>query len=195
MGKDLMNRGEILQALKAIGFPIPTGVSDKQFHEIVHDFQRGYAFATLLTDGYAGPKTQEAIKHSRNNGGKCSPHFRYREFASKGNTDWTIKVHRYLVRGLEDLRDKVGHPIGITSGYRDVTHNRNVGGASNSQHVYGNAVDCDPDLKLADVRAVKRFSGIGIVKATGRVAHFDVRHKGPNTTGGTPNDPTVWYYG
>lgn len=189
-----MNRGEVLNLLRDIGFPIPGGVNEKQFHEIVYDFQRGYAFETLLTDGYAGPKTQAAIRHSRNNGGKCSPHFRFREFASKGNTDYTIKVHRYLVKSLEMLRDEVRHPIGVTSGYRDPAHNLAVGGASNSQHLYGNAIDVDPDLPLTVVKKVKRFSGIGIVRATGKVAHVDVRHKGPNTTNGSANDPTVWYY-
>lgn len=190
-----MNRGQILVALRDIGFPVPSGVTAKQYHEIITDFQRGYAFWTLLTDGYAGPKTERAIRHSLNHDGRCSPHFRYREFASKGNNDFTIKVHRYLVRSLEELRMKVGHPIGMDSGYRDPDHNKYVGGVSNSQHLYGNAIDPKPDLSLDDVRSVKRFSGIGIVKVTGRVAHVDVRHKGPNTTGGSPLDPTIWYYG
>lgn len=42
---------------------------------------------------------------------------------------------------LQPLRDAIGHPIQITSGYRSPKVNKAVGGASNSDHIYGYAAD------------------------------------------------------
>lgn len=42
---------------------------------------------------------------------------------------------------LDPLREKWGKPIIVTSGYRCQKLNRAVGGASKSQHLYGEAVD------------------------------------------------------
>ena len=42
---------------------------------------------------------------------------------------------------LEVLRERVGHPIVINSGYRSPQLNRKVGGAANSNHLTGCAVD------------------------------------------------------
>lgn len=45
---------------------------------------------------------------------------------------------------LEPIRIKYGKPIKITSGYRCPELNRKIGGARNSQHVYGSASDIKP---------------------------------------------------
>ena len=42
---------------------------------------------------------------------------------------------------LQPLRDKLGKPIIITSGYRCPRLNQAVGGVKNSQHLEGKAVD------------------------------------------------------
>lgn len=42
---------------------------------------------------------------------------------------------------LQPLRDMLGKPITITSGFRNKPLNQKVGGASNSQHLYGQAAD------------------------------------------------------
>ena len=42
---------------------------------------------------------------------------------------------------LQPLRDTLGKPITITSGFRNKLLNQKVGGASNSQHLYGQAAD------------------------------------------------------
>lgn len=44
---------------------------------------------------------------------------------------------------LERIRALVGKPISINSGYRNVTHNRRVGGSTNSQHMKGQAADIE----------------------------------------------------
>lgn len=124
-------------------------------------------------------------------GGRVSRYFALREFRSKGNGHAHAK--RELVLALDVYRAAAG-PTAIKSGYRDPAHNAAVGGAHSSQHMYGNAADVEPKLSEARVRGLRVFSGIGVVAATGRVAHVDVRHTGPNTTGGTVERPTVWLY-
>lgn len=189
-----MNTKEVQQALVKIGWPIVVdGSYGDKTHQAVLDFQRGFSPYDLLIDGQAGPQTQHALNVSLYFNGACGDGFFYREFKSKGN-GW-IKVHRDLVRGLVEYRRRYGTTI-IVSGYRDPAYNNSIpGAAKNSQHIYGNGSDLQPKATLNAVRNMKKFSGIGVQKATGLVRHVDVRHVGPNTTGGTLTNPTVWYYG
>lgn len=46
-----------------------------------------------------------------------------------------------LVKTLQDLRNKYGKSITITSGYRCPAHNKKVGGTTNSKHTQGLATD------------------------------------------------------
>lgn len=181
--------------LRQIGWPIAVSGSPSAIGAAaVTDFQRGFSFRNLSIDGDPGPQTMQALADAIAQGGRCGPHFRYAEFKSGGN-GW-IKVNRELVRGLEVLRANVGGPLKVVSGYRDPAHNQAVGGATNSQHLYGNACDVEQKWSLNLVRNLHRFSGIGIVRASGLVAHVDVRGMPDhNTTGGTAATPTTWYYG
>jgi lysozyme len=191
---DTMSTRDVQKALKTLGWPIAVDGSwgDDTF-KAAKDFQRGFAFWQLLVDGHAGPKTQEALKASLDQGGACSPHFTFKEFKSTGN-GW-IKVNRALVLGLEDYRELVGGAVSIVSGFRDPTRNAGTpGAAKNSQHMYGNAADLDPVKPTAAVRALRRFSGIGYQGASGLVRHVDVRHTGPNTTKSSVRDPAIWIY-
>lgn len=185
---------EIQQALKDLGWPIKVdGDYGETTQRAVTDFQRGFAFYNLLIDGHAGPQTCAALSGSLYLGGKASPHFTFREFASKGN-HW-IRTNRHLIRGLEQIRERYG-PFSPVSGYRDPSYNHSIGSVPNSQHVYGNASDIPASLgvTLSAVKRLGAFSGLGIKRSNGRVIHVDVRHLGPNTTGGTVSNPTVWYY-
>lgn len=188
-----MTISDIQQALVDIGWPIAVdGRAGPQTTRAVTAFQTGYAFRLLTVDGLAGPDTQRALADSLDKGGKCSAHFTYREFASSG--DGWISVARELAYSLDQYRALVGGPVALVSGYRDPAHNAAVGGAPNSQHLYGNAADVPQVLSQAAVLDLQLFSGIGTVAASGLVAHVDVRHIGPNTTGGAPEAPTLWYY-
>ena len=188
-----MNTREVQQALRDLGWPIAVdGDFGPQTFEAVKDFQRGFAFWDLLVDGRAGPQTWNALGHSLANQGACGRFFRFSEFKSKGN-GW-IKVERTLVRALDIYRERYG-ATPIVSGFRDPIHNRKVDGAPNSQHLYGNAADIPGVATVGAVRNLRLFSGIGFRKLDQLVVHVDVRHVGPNTTGGTPEHPTVWQYG
>lgn len=197
---------EAQERLRNIGWPIQVdGNLGPRTREAIADFKRGFnlygkkgdnikPFRTV--DGKLGPVTLDRIRYSARHGGRCSKNFTYRECRSKGN-GW-IRVSRVLLQGMEEYRRVVGHAVnlGQFSVYRDPAHNEKVGGVSSSQHLYGVGVDLVPELTVDQVKRMKRFSGIGIQRANGRVRHLDVRHAGPNnTTGGSIASPTLWYYG
>ena len=146
----------------------------------------------LVVDGIPGPKTLEAMRICRAEGGRVSPHFHYKEFRNKGSLTPTVSNHvirleRELVEGLERLR-KVAGPIHIASGYRSPVHNRAIGGVSNSQHTYGRAVDLHRSRMRSNVtEKIARdagFKGVGIEsRSNNSVIHLDVRPT-----------PARWYY-
>lgn len=103
--------------------------------------------------------------------GQLSPHFNAKEFAC--NHCGTALVTDALLDALEKLRSNLGgKPISINSGYRCPVHNKAVGGAADSMHMYGNAVDL-VDTVTVDQAKKAGFTGIGT--SNGRALHVDVR--------------------
>lgn len=60
---------------------------------------------------------------------------------------------------LQPLRDHLGKPITISSGYRSVQLNKKVGGAKNSQHCLGLAADIHV-AGITDLELAKTISGL-----------------------------------
>lgn len=54
-------------------------------------------------------------------------------------------IDKRLVDLLDAIRERIGKPIEVLSGYRCPEHNAEVGGVSNSQHVLGTAADITYD--------------------------------------------------
>lgn len=54
---------------------------------------------------------------------------------------------------LEPVRERLGKPITVNSGFRCPIHNRAVGGVANSQHMRGEAADicCEDNRRLAKI--------------------------------------------
>ncbi|HEV7774046.1 MAG TPA: D-Ala-D-Ala carboxypeptidase family metallohydrolase [Conexibacter sp.] len=182
---------ELQRTLRMLGWPIRVdGVIGKQTRSAVRDFQRGYAFSTLVAGGGVGPRTQTALRMSIRRGGRCSQHFTFRSFRSPG--DGWIKLDRVLVRALEVYRAALGKPVTILAGHLDSEWNAAYGGAPDSQHLHGTAADLEPAMMLDDVFALRVFSGIGYDARTGLVVHVDVRHAGPAPDGGTVANPAIW---
>ena len=48
---------------------------------------------------------------------------------------------RELAENLQVLRDKIGRPITVISGYRSLTYNKKIDGARRSQHLLAKAGD------------------------------------------------------
>ena len=110
------------------------------------------------------------------NPNKLSTHFDKSEFACHHCGQCT-KIHPRLLELLEQLR--------ADSGYRCPTHNANVGGVPNSQHVIGTAADLAvPSTMALDefVEHVKQlpFDWVGIYPYSYFV-HVDVRNGGIGT--------------
>jgi len=73
---------------------------------------------------------------------QISPHFTDLEFKCRhcGKLPAGMPAPKLLEK-LEKLRERIGAPLHIASGYRCPKHNAAVGGAQNSQHPKGTAAD------------------------------------------------------
>ena len=111
---------------------------------------------------------------------RLAPNFMSHEFACKHCGKLPEKgMSTYLIVLLQLFRNAVGKPLIITSGYRCPVHNRNLGGASNSQHLKGTAVDIlIPEGmtvdKMAEIADKIGFNGIGKYYKD-NFLHVDVR--------------------
>ena len=71
-------------------------------------------------------------------------YFKKSEFACKCGKycgGYPAEIDMDMVKIADKIRAKIGKPITINSGLRCKTHNANVGGVSNSQHLLGKAAD------------------------------------------------------
>jgi zinc D-Ala-D-Ala carboxypeptidase len=203
---------QVQTRLNRMGFhPFPIdGLNGPQTRLSVARFQLAYNLGRPLAgDGQYGPFTLSALDEVENRG-RISPNFALNEVRSKG--DRTAFIHRDLLSALETLRSRVGRPLSLVSAWRDIVHNRRVGGATSSQHTYGPAPELQAIkdrfprnsiltagraadfnrgyITLEDCRALHLFSGIGWREDSGKrwVTHVDIR------TSTTPANPTVWQY-
>lgn len=94
---------------------------------------------------------------------QLTEHFNLREFQCKCGCQ-QVKIGHDLVMALEQLRRKMGVPITVVSPYRCPTYNAKVGGAKDSFHIQGRAVDITAKVDLNTIcKAAKEigFKGIG----------------------------------
>ena len=69
-------------------------------------------------------------------------HFEMGEFACKHCQQLPRDgMDTRLLEVLDKMRERLGEPLVVSSGYRCPTHNRNRGGASQSYHMRGMAAD------------------------------------------------------
>jgi len=111
---------------------------------------RRLAGHTRVTIRVGSPATQ-AVLNSLESADGSPAHFNWSEFYSHDGSGFSGgKVSEAVVREnvrrlmykLEALRGKTGNnSITVNSGFRSIAHNRAVGGASNSQYLYGVAAD------------------------------------------------------
>ena len=112
-----------------------------------------------------------------NNQAKLSEHFTLGEFTKSGSHPevYNIPSHeaianlKRLCGWLEELRKRSGTPIRINSGYRSPQLNRKIGGAANSNHLTG----CAVDIKVAGMEQALRYAVILMDYADESKQEFD----------------------
>ncbi len=103
------------------------------------------------------------------------PSFSPAEIACRGTG--AIKINTEAMDKLQSLRNRLGKPLIVRSGYRSPSHNRAVGGAPASKHMLGTAFDIamsnhDPVAFAEAARAVG-FLGFGTYPRSGFM-HIDL---------------------
>lgn len=120
---------------------------------------------------------------------KLTENFSLHEFRCRDGSDVPDDLMdnvRELAENLQVLRDHIGKPIRVISGYRSPKYNKKIGGARRSQHMLAKAGDLvvsgmTPDeVKAAIVELIKegkmKKGGVGLYT---HFTHYDVR--GRNT--------------
>ncbi|SKB63685.1 Peptidase M15 [Soonwooa buanensis] len=116
---------------------------------------------------------------------KLTKNFNSEEFACKDGNEVPEKLIpnvQKLANNLQALRDNVGKPIVVNSGYRTAKHNKSVGGASSSQHLTASA----GDIRIAGMTSKQVYDAIlnlikegkmhnGGVGLYNTFVHYDIR--------------------
>jgi zinc D-Ala-D-Ala carboxypeptidase len=149
----------------------------------VQRFQSAYG---LGADGIAGPATFSKIYALQDD--DCTPiHFAYTELDDGcGGSGWdggplseaaTRANALQTMWQLEAMRHALGdQPLNITSGFRSIPCNNSVGGASNSQHLYGRSADLVGAHSLCTLAKQARNHGFGGIFGPGYPGHNDHTH-------------------
>lgn len=120
------------------------------------------------------------VKSLTKNSGKISEHFSANELASHdGITNLLFDYD--LIPIIERLREYVETPITINSAYRTKKYNKKVGGALNSYHLYGRAIDIPLKKRYRNLITIDLLCNFfntlglkGIIKYP-NVVHIDTR--------------------
>ena len=121
-------------------------------------------------------------------------YFTEQELACKGTDE--CDMHPEFMEKLIAVREDYNQPMIITSGYRHLAYNDTIGGAKNSPHLYGRAVDVKvaggDALRLIGAALRHGMTGVG-VKQRGehdrRFIHLDDMPQSD-----THPRPWIWSY-
>lgn len=113
---------------------------------------------------------------------KLSTNFKSTEFDCHGSGCCSeTLIDEQLVEYLQDIRDHFGKPVNVSSAYRCATHNKNVGGATGSRHMKGQAADIYitgvAPAEIAKYAESIGILGIGLYETDkdGHFVHVDTR--------------------
>ena len=118
---------------------------------------------------------------------RLTKNFELEEFACKDGTPVPKKFYdncKELAENLQVLRDSLGVPLEVLSGFRTVKHNKKIGGAPASFHLTASAAD----LKASTIPTYKIYMRILKLMAEGKMkkgglkcyptwVHYDIRGK------------------
>ena len=116
---------------------------------------------------------------------KLTENFSLHEFRCKDGTDVPeelLESVQLLADNLQKLRDRIGVPIKVVSGYRSPEYNKRCGGVKRSQHLLATAADIrastysSSDLQGVIIGMIKaeelHQGGVGVYPT---FVHYDVR--------------------
>ena len=92
--------------------------------------------------------------------------FKVSEFACKCGCD--NKIDQRVINMAQTIRDALGVPVHVNSGYRCEAHNKKVGGVPKSKHILGKAADLS-----CSIGAINLFVLICDMKAKGELPDLD----------------------
>ena len=104
-----------------------------------------------------------------------------------------VFMDTWLMMALDRARADAGVPFVVTSGWRSVAHNAAIGGAGDSAHLAGHAVDGYFDgmsllRQFVHLARYTEFQGIGVYPhTTPPTVHVDTKIRTPGT------GITVWW--
>ncbi|HEY0638282.1 MAG TPA: D-Ala-D-Ala carboxypeptidase family metallohydrolase [Pseudonocardiaceae bacterium] len=144
-------------------------------------FQQAYG---LSADGVAGSQTYNQLYALQDD--DCTPiNFTYAEL-NRCNSTWsggavsaaTAKANALVsMWKLQAMRKALGSvAINVSSGFRSYTCNSAAGGASNSRHLYGDAVDLVGSPSLCRLAQQARNHGFNGILGPGYPGHGDHTH-------------------
>lgn len=90
-------------------------------------------------------------------------------------------MDEYFISLLDQLRARVKFPLVITSGYRTLQHNAEVGGKSESAHTRGHAADIACLTSRQRFLIIKNALDLGITRIGigSNFIHLDIDHELP----------------
>lgn len=108
---------------------------------------------------------------------KVANNFRVKEFKSDSSK---VIIHPELPAALQIIRDEIKDAVNLTNAYRTDSHNKRVGGATNSYHTYGMAADIYVNgytpIELAKfISRLFKHKYCIIAYPKKGIVHFDVR--------------------
>ncbi len=164
-----------------------------QTRQAVASFQSAYG---LPSDGVAGSQTFSAIYAIQD--ADCTPaHFAWSEVDGgcgqggySGGSVGATTVKTNLLRAMwraEALRKRMGdQPLRVTSGFRSVACDQQVGGSGSGQHTYGTALDLVPangsSPSFCTIASNARYAGFGGIFGPGYPGHDDHTHVDTRTS-------------
>lgn len=124
---------------------------------------------------------------SKANRKEAVSYFKISEFDSKDGAEMPSDVKMNvieLIDNLNVLRQELGSPLYVNSGYRSPEHNKSIGGSLNSQHLAGKAADIRSNEytpkqikeKIEELIKVGKMKQGGL-SAYNTFVHYDIRGK------------------
>lgn len=116
-------------------------------------------------------------------------YFKAKEFACKcGCSPEAKEMSMKLLLRLDKMREIVGRPININSGYRCKSHNRKVGGVKGSSHEKGLAADIEVKSDYERWQIIEATRKVGIIRIgiSKNFIHVDIDY--------SKTSPRIWMY-